>query len=231
MIYITGDVHRRFGRLEHFCKENKTTSKDVMIVLGDASLNYYLNEKDLRLKERVRRIPLTFFFIHGNHEERPYLVAGYEEKEWKNGIVYTDPRYPNQLFAKDGEIYDLAGRQTIVIGGAYSVGKPIRLERGMPWFPSEQPDDETKKRVLERLAGKEWRVDDVLTHTCPYEYIPKHLFLGNVNQASVDHTTEYWLQKIENRLSYDRWFYGHYHGNHQDGKLRCLYKEIEAFAG
>ncbi len=80
MIYITGDVHRRFGRLEHFCKENKTTSKDVMIVLGDASLNYYLNEKDLRLKERVRRIPLTFFFIHGNHEERPYLVAGYEEK-------------------------------------------------------------------------------------------------------------------------------------------------------
>ena len=47
MIYITGDVHRRFGRLEHFCKENKTTSKDVMIVLGDASLNYYLNEKDL----------------------------------------------------------------------------------------------------------------------------------------------------------------------------------------
>ena len=54
MIYITGDVHRRFGRLEHFCKENKTTSKDVMIVLGDASLNYYLNEKDLRLKDVMK---------------------------------------------------------------------------------------------------------------------------------------------------------------------------------
>ena len=58
------------------------------------------------------------------------------------------------IFVRDGEIYDLAGRQTIVIGGAYSVGKPIRLKRGMPWFPSEQPDDETKKRVLETLIRR-----------------------------------------------------------------------------
>ena len=49
MIFITGDTHRDFSRFESFCRKNKTTKNDLMIVLGDASLNFY-GEKSDRVK-------------------------------------------------------------------------------------------------------------------------------------------------------------------------------------
>ena len=51
----------------------------------------------------------------------------YKLQEWNGGKVWVEEAYPNILFAKDGEIYDIAGMKTIVIGGAYSVDKFYRL--------------------------------------------------------------------------------------------------------
>ena len=53
----------------------------------------------------------------------------YKLQEWNGGKVWVEEAYPNILFAKDGEIYDIAGMKTIVIGGAYSVDKFYRLSR------------------------------------------------------------------------------------------------------
>lgn len=52
----------------------------------------------------------------------------YKLQEWNGGKVWVEEAYPNILFAKDGEIYDIAGMKTIVIGGAYSVDKFYRLK-------------------------------------------------------------------------------------------------------
>ena len=42
MIYITGDTHRDFDRILEFCDAIGTSQEeDVMIVLGDAGINYY----------------------------------------------------------------------------------------------------------------------------------------------------------------------------------------------
>ena len=68
---------------------------------------------------------------------------------WGGATAYMDKKYPNQIFAKDGEIYTINGRKTLVIGGAYSVDKPWRLATGNKWFESEQPDDEIKKRQFQ----------------------------------------------------------------------------------
>jgi hypothetical protein len=46
----------------------------------------------------------------------------------------VEPEYPNLLFAQDGEIFDLGGKQCAVIGGAYSVDKFIRMENGLGWW-------------------------------------------------------------------------------------------------
>lgn len=46
MFYITGDTHRDFERIILFCLENKTTRDDVLIILGDAGINYYGGIKD-----------------------------------------------------------------------------------------------------------------------------------------------------------------------------------------
>lgn len=82
-------------------------------------------------------MPITLFCIHGNHEQRPSTISSYEETEWHGGTVYVEKEYPNILCAKDGEIFELDGRKTIAIGGAYSIDKAIRLAYGWGWWEDE----------------------------------------------------------------------------------------------
>lgn len=127
MIYITGDTHRDFGRIIDFCEENETTKDDVLIILGDAGINYFLDSSDYDLKWELSALEVTLFCVHGNHEERPFLIEDYQEKAWRGGVVYCEEEFPNLLFAKDGEIYDFDGKKAIVIGGVYSVDKYARI--------------------------------------------------------------------------------------------------------
>ena len=49
-VFITGDTHGDFNNIAKFCKKNETTTDDVMIILGDAGINYYLDSRDYNLK-------------------------------------------------------------------------------------------------------------------------------------------------------------------------------------
>ena len=92
--YITGDTHRDFDRIEEFCVENGTTVDDVMIILGDAGINYYCGGSDRDVKAYLSRLNITLFCVHGNHEERPWLAADYDELVWNEGIVYVEDSIP-----------------------------------------------------------------------------------------------------------------------------------------
>ena len=48
--YITGDTHKKFDRVETFCLAHQTTADDVMVILGDSGINYWLSPKDEKLK-------------------------------------------------------------------------------------------------------------------------------------------------------------------------------------
>ena len=227
MFYITGDTHGEFYRNEQFCEEYETSKEDVMIILGDAGINFSLNERDLRLKRELAELPITLFCIHGNHEERPYMIDSYEEKEWNGGTVYWEEDFPNILFAKDGEIYDLDGKKCLVIGGAYSIDKYYRLRVGAPWFETEQPTDEIKDYVEAQLEKNDWQVDCVFTHTVPLPYEPIWAFIPGIDQSKVDKSTENWLAWIEENLSYESWYAGHYHVESQEGPIRIMYTDID----
>lgn len=230
-IYITGDTHRYFDKVYCACAELATTPDDIMIILGDAGINYYLGESDEALKEELHGYPITLFMIHGNHEERPSEIDSYEIKRWHGGLVYYEEKYPNLLFAMDGEIYDFEGRTAIAIGGAYSVDKYTRLASGEPWFFTEQPSDEIKEYVERQLEKANWRVDFVLSHTAPKKYEPTYAFIPGLNQNTVDRSTEEWLDTIEERLDYDRWYCGHYHVDGEECALRIMYNDIEELGG
>lgn len=226
MFYITGDTHGQFEHIKEFCDVNKTTTEDVMIILGDAGINYYLDASDDRLKGKLSQLPITLFCIHGNHEERPDNISTYEEKQWREGLVFYEEEYPNLLFANDGEIYDFDGKKTIVIGGAYSVDKYYRLRNGLPWFESEQPDQWTKSMVEAKLRKEDWKVDVVLTHTGPLKYLPTDVFLSSIDQDAVDQSTEIWLDELEEKIDYQQWFFGHFHTDRIDGDVIILFNEI-----
>lgn len=211
MIWITGDPHGGFGWLERFCREKQTTKEDVMIILGDAAINYHGVSRDDVLKRMLEQLPITLLCIHGNHEQRPENIYTYELYPWRGGQVYREELYPSLLFARDGEVYDLDGVETLVIGGAYSVDKWRRIAMNHGWWPDEQPSDETKRRVETVLAQRDWRIGAVLSHTTALKYEPVEVFLQGFDQSRVDKSTEKWLDSLEDRLDYGHWLCGHYH--------------------
>ena len=225
--YITGDTHRDFDRIEAFCEENGTTVDDVMIILGDAGINYYLTNSDREVKEHLSRLNITLFCVHGNHEERPWLAADYHEVIWNEGIVYVEEQYPKLLFAKDGEIYNFHGKKVMPIGGAYSIDKYYRIRNGLQWFESEQPDDTIKAYVEKQLGKVNWSLDVVLSHTVPIEAEPVWAFIPGLDQSSVDKSTEKWLQDIYDKLEFSEWYAGHYHVESQEGGIRIMYEDYE----
>lgn len=227
MIYLTGDTHGNFVRIDGFCRRMKTKKTDTMIILGDAGFNYYLGNKDTRAKEYAASFPITLFCIHGNHEARPQTISTYIEGEYCGGKVLYEEAFPNILFAVDGEVYDFDGYQCIVIGGAYSVDKYYRLSQGWHWWSDEQPSDEIKQRVERRLAEFNYSIDIVLSHTCPMKYEPAEVFLKGLDQSTVDKSTELWLGEIEERLTYKKWYCGHYHTRKHIDKLQFMFEDFD----
>ena len=222
--FLTGDTHGNFNRINYFCQRFETSKEDILCILGDAGINYYLNKKDYMLKQVLQDMPITFFCIHGNHEERPFNISTYITKKWNGGIVYYEEEFPNILFAKDGEIYNINGKSILVIGGAYSVDKEYRLLKGWSWFKDEQPNKEIIK-YIEKQITKQRHFDIVLSHTCPIKTEPRHMFLPFIDQSKVDKTTELFLQRVADWITFDNWYFGHFHGHWDNGKYHMLFED------
>lgn len=180
MIYITGDTHRDFSRIYKLKKD----SDNMLILLGDVGINYYLNEEDKNCKEYLKKLKLKLFCVRGNHEERPENISTYKEVEMFGGKVFIEEEYPNLVFAKDGETYNIDGKKILVIGGAYSVDKQYRLLHGYEWFKDEQLTEIEMDNILNKIKGMHF--DIVLTHTCPYKYEPREVFIRGLDQTKVD---------------------------------------------
>lgn len=194
-----------------------------IIILGDAGLNFYLNQIDDRHKKELVKYGFQIYCVRGNHEERPENLE-YEliYDENVNGEVYIDPINLNIKYFKDGGEYDIEGHKTLVIGGAYSVDKKYRLLRAglteetndpkkSGWFSNETLSNQEKYKIQVDILNKEY--DLILTHTCPYEFEPTDLFLSFINQEEVDKSMEYFLDWVKDNTKWKVWFFGHYHAD------------------
>ena len=226
MVFFMGDLHGQFDPLVNFIEKYGPTRKDTLVLLGDVGVNYYGGRRDNLLKAILNDVGIEMLCIHGNHERRPTRELGYVAREWNGGMAWHEPSYPNLIFAKDGEIYTINGMRYLVIGGAYSVDKYYRLERGYGWWPDEQPSDEIKAYVEQQIAEKDF--DIVLSHTCPHKYEPTEMFLTMIDQSTVDKTTEEWLDSIEERIDYLAWFCGHWHTDKRIDKMHFLFHGVES---
>ena len=103
MIYITGDTHGDFIGVKLFCEKFNTSKEDILIILGDAGINYCNDKRDLYVKDRLSQLPITLFCIHGNHEMRPESVGTYKVSSWHGGKVYVESKYPNIIGSDTNE--------------------------------------------------------------------------------------------------------------------------------
>ena len=223
MIYITGDTHREFYRL-HNIEKNKN---NMLIILGDTGINYYLDERDKTLKEQLNSYNIKLFCVQGNHEERPENISTYKEIDMFGGKVFIEEAYPNLIFAKNGELYDIDNKKVLVIGGAYSVDKNYRIIYRYPWFKDEQLSKKEMDNILNKYKGH--HIDIVLSHTCPLKYEPTEVFMKGIDQSNVDKSMEKFLDKLEESIDYDKWYCGHYHIEKQIDKLEFMFGRIKVF--
>lgn len=223
MIYITGDTHREFYRL-HNIEKNKN---NMLIILGDTGINYYLDERDKTLKEQLNSYNIKLFCVQGNHEERPENISTYKEIDMFGGKVFIEEAYPNLIFAKNGELYDIDNKKVLVIGGAYSVDKNYRIIYRYHWFKDEQLSKEEVDNILNKYKGQ--HIDIVLSHTCPLKYEPTEVFMKGIDQSNVDKSMEKFLDKVEESIDYDKWYCGHYHIEKKIDKLEFMFGRIKVF--
>ena len=224
---VRGDTHGQFTWMNNGCLDNYKPEETAIIILGDAGFNYYLNKSDDRKKAEVDARGYRFYCVRGTHEARPQdTLCEYEVVYDQDvcGEVYVQKEYPNIRFFKDWGEYWLGIYHVAVIGGAYSVDKWWRLQRvGVQsetdkdynnpkktgWFSNEQLNEEEMAQATADLVNKSF--DFVFTHTCPKDWQPTDLFLGSINQSTVDNSMELWLDTLKDKINWNIWLFGHYH--------------------
>ena len=246
--FITGDTHGaellcrrlRYFKIRHAGLVPEETG---IIILGDAGINYHGEtlggSYDAGDKKAVNKFGYQLYLLRGNHEFRPSTLPNikYAYDENVEGHIYYEEAYQNIHYFKDGgDVYLINDFPIYVIPGAYSVDKNFRLATGKKWFRDEQLTEEEKERLLDLLITcNEFDEEPaiVLSHTCPLcweEYI-NYLFMDGLDQASVDKTTEKFLDKVYAKIWYKRWYFGHYHDDRDfpDINATILFKQIIPF--
>ena len=237
MIRITGDIHTHIGRLLKIIDES--SHGDVIIQLGDAGLNlmnYYNQypgqdeENKSTLNSAAEWKGVKLLFVYGNHEKRPSTIDSYRLIDFCDAQAYVEDKYPALVFLKDGDIYTIAGKICLILGGAYSTDKDKRLE-GRDWWADEQPSQEIRDLAEKNIKKFGYKVDYVISHTCPKKYIPQNTTKAKILEERDEYITEEWLDELEEKLDdYRGWYCGHWHINEtapENPRIHFLYNDIE----
>lgn len=224
---VRGDTHGSIDWIDYQLKDYQP-EQTAVIVLGDLGFNFYLNKTDRKKKEYVESLGYYIYAVRGNHEMRPEHLENiiYVYDENVQGTIMYEPDYPHIRYFKNYGIYTIHGYRCLVIGGAYSVDKWYRLKR--VGIKNPEMNDPTKsgwfydeclselemadcERLIEKSGDKYF--DFVFSHTCPKKYQPTDLFLGFVDQSTVDESMEIWMEKLCGQIQFHCWCFGHYHAD------------------
>ena len=122
MIYITGDTHANFSRLEEdkFPIQSEMTKNDYVIICGDFGgiWNYIVESMyEKQWLDWLDNKNFTTLFVDGNHEnfERVYR---YPVEKWHGGKVHKIKDSVIHLMC--GEIFDIDNKKFFTFGGARS---------------------------------------------------------------------------------------------------------------
>lgn len=213
MIYITGDTHGDINRFFDGCAlDTKLTESDTLIVCGDFGFVWFdestpvgFNQDNDEL-DRLSHKPYTILFVDGNHENHDRL-SKFPEVEKYGSTVHKIRE--NIYHLERGRIYTIEGKTFFTFGGAYSIDKYMRQE-GISWWSGEIPNDEEYKRGIQAIKNADYKVDYIITHTCPSEIIKMYLHhIPDPHDGELTGFFDYLMYDVDFKC----WFFGHWHAD------------------
>ncbi len=219
--------HRDLSGIIKFCKKEKTVRDDIMIILGDAGINYYGDRRDERLKKKLSGVKVTFLLLQGDKDNPPENIKSYEPVIFNKGLALFQPEYPNILCSFMGEIYILHKMNTLVIGESMNCDTFENTPETEFWGYDGEIGAAAKKRVEDKISRLGGKVDVILSHTLPYSVIP-HQMKEDIPPVK-NFSTERWLDRIRSKSDFRHWFSGHWPVNKKIGKTEMLYDRIVEF--
>lgn len=224
-IGITGDTHGdlNFTRIYQARRQGITH----LIICGDFGYIWSGGFKENKHLDYINKIGVQILAIDGNHENHE-LLNNYPITSMYGGRVHKIR--DNIIHLIRGEVYIINNKKYLAFGGANSVdieyydiyGNKKRRIEGKDWWREEKPSEADKENCLVNLEKHNFKVDYVLTHTCPSPAI--HYLLNNPDPDDVSDFLNY----LRNEINYKYWFFGHFHRNHDIKELKscCLYDKI-----
>ena len=230
MIFITGDLHGannlwRFDE-EHFPIQKELTKNDYIIILGDFGIPWNDPQSDAfdyewEKLEELNNKSFTTLFIDGNHENFSNLESFSEIDMFGSKVG----KIRDSIFhLKRGNVYIIENLKFFTFGGALSIDKSYRIPYHT-WWPQELPSKEEINNAFNNLDKNNYEVDYVLTHTLCRSLLSKLFDKDLIYQ--INDPVQDFLDIINTRLKFNKWFFGHFHFNKIiDNKYYLLYEDI-----
>ena len=218
--FLKGDIHGNLFEIIDFINRFNLGKNDNIIILGDCGIAWRKDKKDLAQNIKLwnecgNRVKL--YFIDGNHEN--FNILNSLPIENNMGKIAD-----NIYHLRRGQVYEFENKKILVCGGADSIDKYRRIEN-FTWWKEETISQET---IDDIPAG---HYDYVLTHCCPRSIFEKNrIYLSTLqflDENKINHSSEDMLEQLKNKITFDHWFFAHYHINRNlDEKFTCLFEDF-----
>lgn len=222
MIYLTGDTHIPIDcsklRMKNFPEQKLLTSEDFLIILGDFGLLWKKDETYEWWKKWFNRKSFTTLWIDGNHENHDWIDS-LPVETWNGGKIHRISKKIIHLMR--GQIFNFDGKIFFTMGGASSIDKEYRTE-GSSWWKREEPSHLEYEEALGNLEAVGNKVDVILTHTCPKSLIVPMFKLAPTQTSGI----ESFFNQVYQNVTFNDWYFGHWHENKTFGKFHCLYNSV-----
>ena len=219
--FLKGDIHGNLFEVIEFINRFELGENDNIIILGDCGIAWRKDRKDLDQNIKLWNEcsnGVKLYFLDGNHEN--FNILNSLPIENNMGKIAD-----NIYHLRRGQIYEFEGKKILVCGGADSIDKYRRVEN-FTWWKEETISQETIDNIP---AG---HYDYVLTHCCPRSIFDNNrVYLSTLqflNENKINHNSEDMLEQLKDKITFDHWYFGHYHINRNlNNKFTCLFEDFK----
>lgn len=201
MIYVTGDTHGDFTRLQERAVK-RLKREDLLIICGDFGFVWDGSAAEQRLLQKIGKMRCTILFLDGTHDNLP-LIQSYPQEAWSGGLVHRISG--NLLHAVRGCVYTVQGHTLFTLGGGVSDDLDQRVE-GESWWPQELPSQEELAFAAQNLAAHDHRVDYIFTHQ-PSADVGAFLTGSHPTLTPMD----LFLNALPQTCAFTHWYFGQLH--------------------